>query len=852
MGNLNLFISYSHADELGKLEFRKHIKPLEQNQSIQVWCDRAITGGEDLNMRIFEELDNADVICLLLSANYLSSESCQTEKLKALESLPKGVVVIPIILSECAWLDDADIKKLLAFPKDGQAVSGYSNRDKAWFEVYEGLKNVVEPLLRIRNAKIKDTFQHFLDNAEMLTNAHPTKDTITLSDVFIFPDLKKYDDLGEYEKIESSKKVIDEFVSYSKILIAGESQSGRTSLCKQMFLRLRELGYFPVYLEDKSKYFAGLVNNRIRDAFSEQYEGITFDEVACEKVIPIVDNFQFAKQKNKILKDLSIYRHQAIIVDDIFSLNIQDEGFTPSYNHFKIKELSPSLRHKLIKKWVDLSPNVDNSINEQYRVVDNKTELVDASLGKVIGTGIMPAYPFFVLSVMNLADDYGSSLNQKITSQGHCYQTLIYLCLRKKGVANEDFDTYINFLSELAFFFYSKNKKEISAHEFNTFMDLYLSKYNLPIERDTLLDKLNKTQIIACDSCGNYIFCYPYLHYFFIGKYISEHIEDCKERINEIIENLHITKNAYVAIFISHHSRNEYILDLLGKTACNLFSEYAPATLNKEEMQTFDEKAELIIKAVLPSAAATPERERANRLKAQDEKDELENDAKDEDALESELDIKLRKSIKTVEVMGRVIKNRAGSLERDRLETIFEDAMKVYLRIITSYIDLLESNEEKVIEIISEKLKKNIEESKEKRKNEGKPEYDFSPDKLKKISGMMYWNLNFIVVYSVINLIVHSLGSDKLIEIMEKVCDKENSPASFLVKHGILMWYNKNIQIENIIEGMGKDEFSDTSKRILKFMIVNHCSMHAVDYQDKQKIGKKLDIPSSKLQLQLL
>lgn len=547
-----------------------------------------------------------------------------------------------------------------------------------------------------------------------------------------------------------------------------------------------------------------------------------------------------------------MYRHQAIIVDDIFSLNILDEGSTPSYNHFKIKELSPSLRHKLIKKWIDLSPNDGNRVNEQYRVVDNKTELVDASLGRVIGTGIMPAYPFFVLSVMNLADDYGSSLNQKITSQGHCYQTLIYLYLRKQGVANEDFDTYINFLSELAFFFYSKNKKEVSDQEFKSFMDLYLSKYNLPIEKETLLDKLNKTQIITYDSCGNYLFCYPYLLYFFTGKYISEHIEASKETISKIIENLHITKNAYIAIFISHHSRNEYILDLLRKTACGLFPEFAPATLDKEEMKTFDEKAELIVKAALPSAAATPERERADRLKVQDEKEELENDTEDEDALESDLDIKLRKSIKTVEVMGRVIKNRAGSLERDQLEIIFEDAMKVYLRIITSYLDFLENNEEKVIEIISEKLQKNIEDGKEKRKSERKPEHDLDPEKLKKLSGVMYWNLNFIVVYSVINLIVHSLGSDKLIEIVEKVCDKENSPASFLVKHGILMWYNKNIQIENIIEGIRKDEFSETSKRILKFMIVNHCSMHAVDYQDKQKIGKKLDISSSKLQLQLL
>ena len=107
--------------------------------------------------------------------------------------------------------------------------------------------------------------------------------------------------------------------------------------------------------------------------------------------------------------------------------------------------------------------------------------------------------------------------------------------------------------------------------------------------------------------------------------------------------------------------------------------------------------------------------------------------------------------------------------------------------------------------------------------------------------------MNFFFIYGLINKIVHSLGSDKLTEVIEKVCDKENSPASFLVKHGILMWYNKNLQINNIVDGFDKDGFSETAKKVLKFIIVNHCAMHSVDFKDKQKIENKLGIPSQKL-----
>ena len=61
------------------------------------------------------------------------------------------------------------------------------------------------------------------------------------------------------------------------------------------------------------------------------------------------------------------------------------------------------------------------------------------------------------------------------------------------------------------------------------------------------------------------------------------------------------------------------------------------------------------------------------------------------------------------------------------------------------------------------------------------------------------------------------------------------------------MWYNKNIQINNIVEVIDKKGLSETAKKILKFMIVNHCAMHSVDFKDKQKIENKLNIPPQKL-----
>ncbi|MCK4891609.1 MAG: toll-Interleukin receptor, partial [Candidatus Pacebacteria bacterium] len=333
----------------------------------------------------------------------------------------------------------------------------------------------------------------------------------------------------------------------------------------------------------------------------------------------------------------------------------------------------------------------------------------------------MPAYPFFILSVISTYETFEKPLDQEITSQGYCYQALIYMYLRKQGVKNDEIDIYINFLTEFGFYFYMAKKNELSVNEFSSFMESYLNKYQLPIKQEILLRNLQQTEIIALDSFNNYTFCYPYLYYFFVAKYLAEHVEVNKKIIDSIINNLHKDENAYIAIFISHHSKNVYILDEIILNAYCLFDKYKPATLNKEELSFFDEQVDIIVKAVLPPTNVTPEKERAKRLKTQDVVEQINRDEKKNIVREQENDdlaIELRRSVKTVEVMGRIIKNRAGSLEKSRLEFIFEEAMKVHLRILTSFFELIKNKKEQqeIVNFISTRLNKIIEDKEKKEK----------------------------------------------------------------------------------------------------------------------------------------
>lgn len=235
------------------------------------------------------------------------------------------------------------------------------------------------------------------------------------------------------------------------------------------------------------------------------------------------------------------------------------------------------------------------------------------------------------------------------------------------------------------------------------------------------------------------------MYYFFVAKYLSEHIENNKKTIDSIIENLHKDENAYIAIFISHHSKNAYVLDEITINASSLFENYKPAILSKDEISFFDKQLDIIVQEVLPSTDSTPEKERVKRLESQDaieqtNSTEGENDIQEDDGLA----IELRRSIKTVEVMGRIIKNRAGSLGRARLESIFEEAMNVHLRILASSFEAIENDEEEFIYFISNRLNKLIEDKADQRAKEGKKVRTLNSEELETLSKTIFLEYEFL------------------------------------------------------------------------------------------------------------
>jgi len=142
-----VFCSYSHADDKFRLELEKHLALLTQQDAIHVWHDRQIQPGTDWKKEIDQNLEEADIVLLLVSADFMGSQYCAGIEMKrALERQDSGTTrVVPILIRTCD-LEGAPFARLQWLPTGSKPVKNWSDRDEAWTNVAKGIRTVVASL----------------------------------------------------------------------------------------------------------------------------------------------------------------------------------------------------------------------------------------------------------------------------------------------------------------------------------------------------------------------------------------------------------------------------------------------------------------------------------------------------------------------------------------------------------------------------------------------------------------------------------------------------------------------------------------------------------------------------------
>lgn len=141
-----LYYSYSIDDERLVQDLEKHLSGLRNQGYISEFNKGQLTAGASTKHETDKQLQIADVILLLISANYLASDTEKDEMKQAMERRKKGINVIPVLLSPVGFLPESisELKPLPLSRGKPKPITKWSNREEAFSIVVQGILNAIQ------------------------------------------------------------------------------------------------------------------------------------------------------------------------------------------------------------------------------------------------------------------------------------------------------------------------------------------------------------------------------------------------------------------------------------------------------------------------------------------------------------------------------------------------------------------------------------------------------------------------------------------------------------------------------------------------------------------------------------
>ncbi|WP_435949747.1 TIR domain-containing protein [Psychrobacter sp. DM8] len=833
---VKLFISYAHKDENFKENLEEHLSSLKRQGVIEAWNDRDITAGQKWEDEIDNNISNADLILLLISASFNNSDYCSSKEVQqAIQQHNQGdSVVIPVILRPCDW-HDLPFSKFQGLPKDGMPIAKWGDEDEAWLNVIEGLKKAIKDFNSKKKAikvleSVKETALNkstitWLEDTEVQLN-HRKGDIVRLSDIYIPPDLEEYESKSaNFINNADASKFID---SDKNLVIFGDSQMGKTSLLKFYYKKLfyaKKVIYIDLSLDVNaiSDY-----KKTLQRAIEQQYNNLMFDDLKGQRNLILIDNFDKTKLNKRsatnfinFIEDLGL--RIIITSNEEYGCIIDEYSIFDSFKKLKIMGLGNKKRDDLITKWVSLGQETTISESNLYQQVDYITD----NINKVLKKNVVPSRPIYIIMVLQMFEAQ-TKMDIELTSYGHCYQQLIYNSLESIKIKPKDYGLYLNILTELAWWAFTKSKS-IAFTETDNFFSKYNSDYIADFNRVEVLDKLVKCGILSKDVNG-YNFRYPYLFYFFVAKKIADNCNDSEEYenyIDELIKKLHREDYANILIFVTHHSSSKIVLKKIEGCLNSQYSGLKQATFGKENLSFINNFITSIPKLVIEQREIQSERDKHN--KNLDRLDALEDNT--EMDVNDEILSDINRVFKSIEISGQIIKSRHYNLKKNELSDLAVFSIDAGLRFASYFLDISESAKESVINLIAENISNDPESSNE---------------VIRKYAEKSYLFLTYSVLSMVIQKISNSIGAKEVNEIYEQISKEKGTPAYNLIKLSIDLHFGKKIDI-NFIKDM-RSSFKDNvvCLRLMKEFLIHHIYMFPVEYQVKQQLSDILDIPIDK------
>ena len=402
---------------------------------------------------------------------------------------------------------------------------------------------------------------------------------------------------------------------------------------------------------------------------------------------------------------------------------------------------------------------------------------------------------------------------------GHCYQVLIVANLIKAGISRQDNDinACFNFAENLAFKIYQDTKLQAPTKlDFDEFVEEYREKF---IISDSILSRLRKHDYGIITNDGS--FTASYVYYFFLGRFLSKESKKNKGIVEQMCEQSHVSSNYLTLLFIIHHtSDNEIIDDILLRTMCTL-DNVDPARLNRAETDSFRGIVDALPENILSSNSVEEERKKEREIRdINDGIVETEDDS--EEPIDENPVNDIYRILKNSEIIGQILRNKYGSLEKMKIKEVIETVSDSGLRLVK--LGLVDKD---WITDEANYLQKKY------------PDHNIAEIK----EFLQY--LSFLWTIFNVEKIVHSINVPDIREVVNDVVRQKSTPA-----YDLIGYFNHLDSIGRLTDGVRQEletllkKHRDLFfKRVLSIRTQHYMNTHRSDARDTLRSSRKRTIP---------
>lgn len=678
---------------------------------------------------------------------------------------------------------------------------------------------------------------------------HQERGSLSLQDVFLYPDLAETRVRGEhFSQRVPGDRLLNLLESTPEIFITGDTESGKTSLAKTLFLDFLQNGVVPVMVDGTKKPPRGdKVYGYIEQLFCRQYSADLLEAYnqtsKCRRAVIIDDYHKLplpSAQKKEFLAHLSLSAKYLIVLSHDITSDLDElsnpgglPGSSLDMVHYRIQPFGHVGREKLVERWMLLGESADPTESSFIRQLERKTQ----TLNTIIGNNYVPSYPVYILSVLQ-AFDSATPIDVTASTHGYFYELFIRTTLAR-GRTNKDFDIIASYLAFVAFEMQQKKLKIVSRAELKAIHQAYEERYDIerPFE---LMERQLVSQGVMTNLEDGLRFKYNYLYNYFVASYMRDHISEPRARqtLGDIAHSVHIESNANILLFLAHLSKDPVVIGELLNASTELYPSYAPAEL-KDDIGFLAH-----LWSVLPDAIyeeADPKVSREAILAEMDRNsppdtglDELDIDQEESDVDTEDPIVQFVTALRHLEILGQVLKNFPGSLEGSIKLDIARECFHLGLRSLSVVFQVIRAGQFDILGQMSQEIRQ---------RHPRLTSLEVSDRARESLTGLVH-----VLAFGLIKRVARAVGSRDLFNTYERLLEESRTPAFTLINSALNL-DNSNTFPDTLIRSVA-NEFQDAPLplTVLRHLVVAHFHLFPVRFKTKQSICSAIGIKYSTLQ----